>query len=79
MKTLWRVLGGAVLLSGCSTVPAPKAALPRPAPLYYAPPTQTCADGSIILTTDRCLLPPAPRAAAPPPLPRPGPARGERG
>ena len=51
---------------------------PAPAPEYVAPPpppapapaTQTCYDGSVILATDACPLPPAP------PPPPPAPERG---
>ena len=49
--------------------PAPVVAPPPPPP---APPaTQTCPDGSVILATDMCPMPPAP-----PPPPPPEPERG---
>jgi opacity protein-like surface antigen len=49
--------------------PPPPQMAPPPPP---APPaTQTCADGSVILATDACPLPPAP-----PPPPPPEPERG---
>ena len=48
----------------------PEAAPPPPAPV--APATQTCPDGSVILATDSCPLPP-------PPPPPPAPPPGERG
>ncbi|MGZ2411904.1 iron complex outermembrane recepter protein [Sphingomonas sp. F9_3S_D5_B_2] len=51
------------------TAPAPYVAPPAPPPPPPAP-TQTCANGTVILTSDICPLPPAP----PPP-----PAQGERG
>jgi hypothetical protein len=41
-----------------------------PAPPAPAPATQTCYDGSVILATDACPLPPAP------PPPPPAPERG---
>lgn len=50
--------------------PPPPPVVPAPIP----PATQTCADGSVILATSTCPLPPAP----PPPPPAP-PQRGERG
>jgi outer membrane receptor protein involved in Fe transport len=44
---------------------------PAPPPPAPPPATQTCADGSVILATDSCPLPPAP-----PPPPPPAPERG---
>ena len=53
--------------------PIPAAApAPPPPPPPEAPPTQTCADGSVILATSAC-------PAAPPPPPPPPAASGERG
>ena len=46
---------------------------PPPPPAEVAPATQTCADGSVILTTEVCPAPP------PPPPPPPLPSPGERG
>jgi iron complex outermembrane receptor protein len=50
-------------------VEAPPPLLPPPPP--PAPATQTCADGSVILATDACSVPPPP-----PPPPAPAPERG---
>ena len=50
--------------------PPPPVAVPQP----LAPATQTCPDGSVILATSTCPLPPAP----PPPAASPA-GRGERG
>jgi iron complex outermembrane receptor protein len=44
---------------------------PPPPPPVPAAPTQTCADGSVILATDACPAPPPP-----PPPPAPAPERG---
>ncbi len=49
----------------------PVVAPPPPPPPVAAPATQTCSDGSVILATDSCPLPPAP-----PPPPPPAPERG---
>jgi iron complex outermembrane receptor protein len=48
-----------------------EAAAPPPPPPPPPAPTQTCADGSVVLATDSCPLPPAP-----PPPPPPAPERG---
>jgi opacity protein-like surface antigen len=53
----------------------PVADLPPPPPAPVAPATQTCPDGSVIMATDVCPLPPAP----PPPPPPPPEPSGERG
>ena len=55
-----------------SVAPPPPMAPPPPPPAPVAPATQTCPDGSVILATSTCPLPPAP----PPPPPV---ERGERG
>jgi opacity protein-like surface antigen len=56
---------------GGSVAPPPPPP-PPPAPAAVAPATQTCPDGSVILATDVCPLPPAPPPPPPPPT-------GERG
>jgi opacity protein-like surface antigen len=59
---------------GSSEVPAALPPLPMPASEPIAPATQTCPDGSVVLATSSCALPP------PPPPPAPAPVeRGERG
>jgi len=56
-----------------SAAPAPvPAAVSAPPP--PPPATQTCPDGTVVLATDTCPLPPAPPPPAPPP-----PPSGERG
>jgi len=52
-------------------VPPPPALAPPPPPPPAPPATQTCADGSVILTTATCPAPPPP-----PPPPAPAPERG---
>ena len=61
------------LIYNFNTPPAPPPPVVAPPPLPPAPPpaTQTCPDGSVILATDACPLPPAP-----PPPPPPEPERG---
>ena len=51
--------------------PPPEPVLAPPPPPPPPPATQTCPDGSVILATDACPLPPAP-----PPPPPPEPERG---
>jgi opacity protein-like surface antigen len=66
-----------LLLSLIHNFNSPAAPPPPPPPVMAPPPppappaTQTCADGSVILATDACPLPPAP-----PPPPPPEPERG---
>ena len=66
----WGVRAGYRLGGSAAPMPLePVVAAPPPPP---APPaTQTCPDGSVILATDSCPLPPAP-----PPPPQPAPERG---
>lgn len=59
---------------GSSEAAPPPPPPPLAAPEPIAPATQTCADGSVILATSTCPLPPAPPSPAPPPT-----ERGERG
>ncbi len=65
LRAGWRIGGGVVE----ATPPPPPVMAPPPPP--EAPPTQTCADGSVILATDVCPAPPPP-----PPPPAPEPERG---
>ena len=59
-------------LGTAAAPPPPPMAPVAPAPEPIAPQTQTCPDGSVILATSACALPPPP----PPPAPT---ERGERG
>ncbi|MEO7365103.1 MAG: outer membrane beta-barrel protein [Sphingomicrobium sp.] len=57
--------------AGAPPAPAPIVVAEPPPPPPPPPATQTCPDGSVILATDACPLPPAP-----PPPPPPEPERG---
>jgi len=68
-----RTIGLTVRKSFESAPPPPPPAVLPPPPPPPPQPTQTCADGSVILATDACPAPPPP---PPPPLPAPAPERG---
>ena len=61
----------ATLTYNFASAPPPPPPPPPPLPPPPPPATQTCPDGSVILTTDVCPLPPPP-----PPPPPPEPERG---
>lgn len=67
------VLASLIYNFGPEQAPTPLALTPPPSPAPAPPPpaTQTCPDGSVILATDACALPPPP-----PPPPAPTPERG---
>lgn len=71
--TRHQLMFGVGLRFGAPAAPPPVDFVPPPPPPPAAPATQTCPNGSVILATDVCPLPPAP-----PPPPPPPPA-GERG
>ena len=66
------LLASLIFNLGTASAPPPPMAPMAPAPEPMAPQTQTCPDGSVILATSACALPPPP----PPPAPV---ERGERG
>ncbi len=73
--TRHQLMGGIGFRFGVSAPPAPVEPAMAPPPPPQAPAaTQTCPDGSVIMATDACPLPPAP----PPPPPPPEPS-GQRG
>ncbi|HEX2802955.1 MAG TPA: outer membrane beta-barrel protein [Sphingomicrobium sp.] len=65
------ILASLIFNFGGTAAPLPPPPPPAPAPVDVAPATQTCPDGTVIMATEMCPLPPAP-----PPPPPPVPERG---